>query len=107
MINNFYQRVYQQVSQVPRGRVATYGQIAALLGSPRSARQVGWALHLLPVDSRVPWQRIINQKGRISTSCQEHTQMLQATLLRKEHVEVTKNQNGYFINLMKYGVKFT
>lgn len=106
MKSNFYQKVYQQVSRVPKGRVATYGQIAALVGSPRAARQVGWALHLLPPDSKLPWQRIINKKGRISTTCSEHSQRLQRSLLIRDGVIVQKKKDGYYINLIKYGIKF-
>ena len=52
--------------RVPRGRVATYGQIAALAGLPGHARQVGYALAALPASSTVPWHRVINAQGRIS-----------------------------------------
>lgn len=62
----FYRRVYELVRRVPPGRVATYGQIAALLGSPMAARAVGYALSHLPEGSDVPWQRVINREGAIS-----------------------------------------
>ncbi|HTS87216.1 MAG TPA: methylated-DNA--[protein]-cysteine S-methyltransferase [Gemmatimonadales bacterium] len=61
-----YQRIYALVRRIPRGRVATYGQIAALAGLARAARQVGYALHALPSGSSVPWHRVINSAGRIS-----------------------------------------
>lgn len=61
-----YARIYAAVQRIPRGRVATYGQIAALADLPRRARQVGYALHALPPDSKVPWQRVINARGEIS-----------------------------------------
>ena len=61
----FQARVYALVQLVPAGRVATYGDIATLLGAPRVARQVGWALAAL-TDPEVPWHRIINAKGSIS-----------------------------------------
>ena len=54
------------ISAVPVGRVATYGQIAAMAGSPRAARMVGGILRDLPENSQVPWQRVINQRGMIS-----------------------------------------
>ncbi|MFN8647514.1 MAG: MGMT family protein [Gemmatimonadales bacterium] len=54
------------VRRVPRGRVATYGQVARLAGLPRGARQVGYALHALPTGTAVPWHRVINAGGRIS-----------------------------------------
>lgn len=63
---DFYRRVYEVVRQIPPGRVMTYGQIAHLLGSPQAARAVGYALAHLPEDCGVPWQRVINQQGKIS-----------------------------------------
>ncbi|XOU94358.1 MAG: MGMT family protein [Candidatus Kerfeldbacteria bacterium] len=101
---NFFQKVYRLTKKVPRGKVATYGQIAALIGSPRAARQVGWALHILPDNllKETPWQRIINREGRISTTCREHSANVQATLLRKENVKVIKKEESYFIDLNKY-----
>lgn len=52
--------------RIPRGRVATYGQVATLAGLPGRARQVGYALHALPGSSALPWQRVINARGAIS-----------------------------------------
>jgi methylated-DNA-protein-cysteine methyltransferase related protein len=57
-------RIYSIVANIPCCKIATYGQIAALAGLPRQARKVGRALHALPVESDVPWQRVINAKGR-------------------------------------------
>lgn len=99
---NFNQKVYQVVSQIPKGKVATYGQIAVLVGNPRAARQVGWVLHQLPVITNIPWQRIINRHGMISTTCQEHTYKIQKELLVRESVEVKKINSTYFINMKKY-----
>jgi methylated-DNA-protein-cysteine methyltransferase related protein len=59
-------RVYAAVRRIPRGRVATYGQIAAIAGLGRMARQVGYALYGLPDDTTVPWHRVINARGEIS-----------------------------------------
>ena len=61
-----YQRIYDVVRRIPAGRVATYGQVAALAGLPGHARQVGYALHALEDHSGVPWQRVINAGGRVS-----------------------------------------
>jgi methylated-DNA-protein-cysteine methyltransferase-like protein len=63
---SFFQNVYGLVRQVPTGRVTTYGQVAALLGDPRAAHAVGFALRALPRGSRVPWHRVVNSQGRIS-----------------------------------------
>lgn len=65
-MDSFYAQVYALVHQVPCGRVVTYGQVATLLGSPRAARAVGYALRFLPVGSDVPWHRVINHRGEIS-----------------------------------------
>ena len=64
----FYTYVYRLVAQVPKGKVVTYGQVAAFLGVPRAARAVGMALHYLPreLSQKVPWQRVINSSGGIS-----------------------------------------
>jgi methylated-DNA-protein-cysteine methyltransferase-like protein len=64
----FFTQVYTLVRRVPTGCVATYGQIAHLLGQPHAARTVGWALRDLPQGSNVPWHRVINAAGRISIS---------------------------------------
>ncbi|HEY5906977.1 MAG TPA: methylated-DNA--[protein]-cysteine S-methyltransferase [Vicinamibacteria bacterium] len=65
---SFFREVYAFVRRVPKGRVVTYGQVAALLGVPRGARAVGWALRGLdPAGAaRVPWHRVVGQGGRIS-----------------------------------------
>lgn len=102
MKSNLYQRIYQLVKKIPKGKVATYGQIAALVGSPRAARIVGYALHLIDENSNIPWQRVINRQGIISTTCQEHPPALQADILRSEGVEVKNNQGFFQIDLKKY-----
>ncbi|MDB5164371.1 MAG: methylated-DNA--protein-cysteine methyltransferase, methylated-DNA-protein-cysteine [Candidatus Saccharibacteria bacterium] len=63
--DNFKQRVYAVVAQIPRGRVMTYGQIAALVGSPRAARIVGGVAHY--GDPNLPWQRVVNKRGGLAT----------------------------------------
>lgn len=71
---NFFTQVYAVVRLIPKGQVATYGQVAAILENPRAARTVGWALHGLPdaMESDVPWHRVINAYGRISNSGGRH-----------------------------------
>ncbi|MEZ4290587.1 MAG: MGMT family protein [Myxococcota bacterium] len=58
--------VYRVVRRVPEGRVATYGQVAAIAGMPGAARQVGWALNALDEADDVPWHRVINARGEVS-----------------------------------------
>ncbi|HVD60069.1 MAG TPA: MGMT family protein [Gemmatimonadaceae bacterium] len=79
-----HQRIHDVVSRIPRGRVATYGQIARLAGLPRQPRLVGYALHALPVGTRVPWQRVVNAQGGISTG--KGNDSRQRLLLEKEGV---------------------
>ena len=64
----FHRLVYRVVRKVPRGKVVTYGQVAAILGHPRAARAVGQALRMLPASLHrvVPWHRVINAAGRLS-----------------------------------------
>ena len=62
-----HRRIHAVVSRIPRGRVATYGQVARIAGIPGQARLVGYALHALPPSTRVPWQRVVNAKGELST----------------------------------------
>jgi methylated-DNA-protein-cysteine methyltransferase-like protein len=83
---NFYQRVYALVRQVPPGKVVTYGQVAALLGSPRAARAVGYALRYVPAGSDVPWHRVINYRGGISPRYPAESPLIQRLLLESEGV---------------------
>ena len=80
----FFQRVYQVVRMVPCGKVATYGQIAAIVSHRGAARTVGWALHGLTEGADVPWHRVINARGQVSLDPGTR----QISLLRKEGVRV-------------------
>jgi methylated-DNA-protein-cysteine methyltransferase related protein len=62
-----HNRIYDVVRRIPQGRVSTYGDVAVLAGMPGQARLVGYALHALPGHSAVPWHRVINARGGIST----------------------------------------
>lgn len=81
------ERIYAVVSRVPRGRVATYGQVARLAGIPGHARQVGYALHALPEGSRLPWHRVVNRAGTISARSTPGFDRVQRVLLEAEGVE--------------------
>ncbi len=86
---HFFKRVYRIVRLIPPGKVASYGQIAALLGHPQAARTVGWALSALRGQqiADVPWQRVINSAGRISISRADLSADLQRALLEAEGIE--------------------
>lgn len=101
-MSSFFEHVYLVVRQIPRGRVASYGQIAALLGHPRAARTVGWALASLAEshDQDVPWQRVINSQGRVSIRSLRHAADEQRALLEEEGVEF--NAAG-FVDWQRFG----
>lgn len=84
----FYDRVYEVVKKIPRGKVTTYGTIASLLNSPRAARAVGYALNALKKTEidKIPWQRVINAKGEISFKGDALRATLQRKLLEKEGI---------------------
>ncbi|MGE5231428.1 MAG: MGMT family protein [Deltaproteobacteria bacterium] len=81
-----YRRIYAVVRRIPRGRVATYGQVAALAGLPGHARQVGYALHALPCGTRLPWHRVINAKGEVSRRRRPGDELSQRLLLEREGI---------------------
>ena len=91
--NKFQQRVYALVASIPRGRVMTYGQIAALCGNPRAARIVGGIAH--HGDINLPWQRVVHKDGRLAVGfpggVEGHKQVLES-----EGVKVNKH---YFIDV--------
>jgi methylated-DNA-protein-cysteine methyltransferase related protein len=83
-----YQRIYAVVRRIPEGRVATYGQVAALAGIAGHARQVGYALHALPEGTTVPWHRVVNASGGISTRSMPGAELIQQQLLAREGVRL-------------------
>lgn len=90
-MSNFYEAVYKLVRMIPRGRVMTYGRIATILGCPRAARAVGYAMHASGDLEDVPWQRVINSKGRISARTEVERPLLQRMLLESEGVLFDEN----------------
>lgn len=92
-ISKTYEKIYAVVKRIPRGRVASYGQVAALAGMERQARLVGYALHSLPehLHGKVPWQRVINAKGYVSLRDPLGAADLQRQLLEREGIEFDPN----------------
>ena len=86
-MNHFYDEVYRATRMIPRGKVTTYGTIAAMIGRPDAPRAVGYALRALPDDTDVPWHRVINAQGRVSLKARHpHETDLQRHLLEREGV---------------------
>ena len=81
-----YARIYAVVRRIPRGRVATYGQVAEVAGLPGHARQVGYALHALPEGSAVPWHRVLNARGALSLRRDSGGEISQRLRLEQEGV---------------------
>jgi len=86
-----WESIYAVVRRIPRGRVATYGQVATLAGLGGHARQVGYALHALEPGSRVPWQRVINAQGRVSRRSAPGFDGFQKRLLEREGIAFDSN----------------
>ena len=80
-------RIYAVVRRIPRGRVASYGQIAELAGLPGHARQVGYAMAALPLGTTVPWHRVINAAGMVSRRKYPGAELSQRQLLEREGVK--------------------
>lgn len=95
-----YQRIYAVVALIPRGRIATYGQVAALAGLAGHARQVGYALHATPDDCDLPWHRVINAKGEVSPRAEPGWEGFQRQLLEQEGVRFDARGR---VDLKRYG----
>lgn len=96
-----WQAFYRVVRRIPKGRVATYGQVADLAGYPRHARQVGYALFALRgSEQRVPWQRVINSRGEVSQRSAPEGDRLQRAILESEGVVFDR---GARVDLERFG----
>ncbi|MFP4664748.1 MAG: MGMT family protein [Bacteroidales bacterium] len=91
--NDFFDRVYELVRQIPRGRVSTYGHIAKLTGSPQAARMVGWAMNNSHrVSPPVPAHRVVNRNGMLTGKHHFSGTHVMEDLLRSEGIEVENDQ---------------
>lgn len=104
---NFYQKLRIVCNYIPRGMVATYGQIALLCGKPRNSRQVGYGLRENLAGDDVPAHRVVNSKGELSGAVHFEFPNLQKMLLQEEGVEVTWNGKNWVVDLKRFGWKNT
>lgn len=93
---NFYDKVYEQVQKIPCGKVATYGQIACLCGSPKASRAVGYALHANPMPGIIPCHRVVNRFGALAPAFAFGGREVQKKLLEDEGVIVGED---FVVNL--------
>ena len=94
-------RIYEAVKKIPKGKVATYGQVAAMAGNPKMSRAVGNALHKNPDPAGIPCFRVVNSKGELSGEFAFGGPGAQARLLRADGIEVKDGK----VDLKKYGMK--
>lgn len=97
-MKNTFELIYDVVRRIPRGKVATYGQVAALAGNPRWSRVVGYALHVNPDPKGVPCYRVVNRLGEPSTAFAFGGMNEQILLLQEDGVAVTDGR----VDLSKY-----
>ena len=100
-MSTFKQQVITFIKKIPKGKVASYGQVAAAAGSPRSARQVGAILRSLDtLDNQIPWWRVLNNKGIISIKGNwTATKQTQKKLLEQEGIKINKD---FSLDMEKY-----
>ncbi len=96
---HFFEKVYTIVAQIPTGSVTTYGQIARLIGSPRAARQVGYAMRAAPSERRLPCHRVVNRLGELAPTHVFEDKRIQQKLLEDEGITFLLNGN---IDLKKH-----
>lgn len=99
---NTFEKIYEVVKSIPKGKVATYGQIALLAGNPRWARVVGYALHVNPEPSQVPCHRVVNREGRTAPGFVFGGSGVQKQLLESEGIVFEPDGR---VDLKKYGMK--
>ena len=97
MTASFDREVYAVVRRIPPGRIATYGQVAGMLGRPRAARAVGGAMRRCPPG--VPWHRVVNAQGRISRRARAAGMLTQRLLLEREGVALRRGR----VDLARHG----
>ena len=99
--SGLYETIWKTVRRIPRGRVASYGQVARVAGLQSHARLVGYALHSLPPGVPVPWHRVINAQGKISLPERNRHRRLQQQLLESEGIVFRRGR----VDMKKFGWK--
>ena len=98
---NTFEKIYEVVSNIPKGKVATYGQVALLAGNPRWARVVGYALHVNPAPGVIPCHRVVNREGKVAKSFAFGGEGVQRQLLESEGIVFEPDGR---IDLEKYSI---
>lgn len=98
---NTFEKIYEVVKSIPKGKVATYGQVALLAGNPRWARVVGYTLHVNPEPGIIPCHRVVNHEGRVAPSFAFGGEGVQRQLLESEGIVFESDGR---IDLGKYSI---
>ncbi|MBR1831838.1 MAG: MGMT family protein [Ruminiclostridium sp.] len=99
---NTFEQIYAVVNRIPRGKVASYGQVAKLVGNPRLSRVVGYALHVNNDPERVPCYRVVNRFGEVSSAFAFGGENVQREMLLADGVEFDSDgrvKKEYFIEV--------
>lgn len=104
---DFYKKMAVVCRRIPRGNVATYGQIALLCGKPKNARQVGYGLKHGLAGEDIPAHRVVNARGFLSGAAYFDTPDLQKLLLENEGVAVSYSTEGWYVDRKRFGWKNT
>ena len=99
---NSFEIIYEVVKSIPKGKVATYGQVARLAGNPRWSRVVGYALHVNPAPGVIPCHRVVNREGKVAPAFAFGGSDIHRELLEAEGIVF--EQDGH-VDLKKYGIK--
>lgn len=102
MGSEFRKKVYTAVCRIPKGKVASYGQVAFLCGNPQAARAVGTALHFNPLPGIVPCHRVVKSDGRLAPNFAFGGDTVQKELLEKEGVEVILRDREYCVDMNRF-----
>lgn len=97
-MKNSFEKIYEVVNCIPEGKVASYGQIAELAGNRRWARVVGYALHAVPEEKKIPWHRVVKKDGEVYGGAESSSGKRQIDLLKKEGIKF----DGEYVDMKKY-----